>query len=118
MIAIKTEGNLVSVSVMGEFTLADYKEFEQEIEHDIQFQGGVKLLLDLRDMVGYTLDVAWEEIKFSRQHRYDFRRIAVVTGDEWMVWLAWMNRLFVDADLQVFDEPGIALEWLAAAPAA
>lgn len=112
MIAIKTEGKLVSVSVMGEFTLADYKEFEQEIEHDIRFQGGVNLLLDLRDMVGYTLDVAWEEIKFSRQHRYDFRKIAVVTGDEWMVWAAWLNRLFVDAELQVFDEPGIALEWL------
>lgn len=117
MIAIKTEGNLVSVSVMGEFTLADYKEFEQEIEHDIQFQGGVNLLLDLRDMVRYTLDVAWEEIKFSRQHRYDFRKIAVVTGDEWMVWTAWLNRLFVDADLQVFDEPGIALEWLESAAA-
>ncbi len=112
MIAIKTQGNLISVSVMGEFTLADYKDFEQEVEHDIQFQGGVNLLLDLRDMVRYTLDVVWEEIKFSREHRYDFRRIAVVTGDEWMVWTAWLNRLFVDAELRVFDEPGIALEWL------
>ncbi len=118
MIAIKSEGNLVSVSVMGEFTLADYKDFEQEVEHDIQFQGGVNLLLDFRDMAGYTLDVAWEEMKFSRQHRYDFRRIAVVTGDEWMVWIAWLNRLFVDAELQVFDDPGIALEWLETAEAA
>jgi hypothetical protein len=114
VIAIKTQENLVSVSVMGEFTLADYKEFEQEVEHDIQFQGGVNLLLDLRDMVRYTLDVVWEEIKFSREHRYDFRKIAVVTGDEWMVWIAWLNRLFVDAELRVFDEPGIALEWLEA----
>jgi len=118
VIAIKTEGNLVSVSVMGEFTLADYKDFEQEVEHDIQFQGGVNLLLDFRDMVNYTLDVVWEEVKFSRQHRYDFRRIAVVTGDEWMVWIAWLNRLFVDAELRVFDEPGIALEWLEAVEAA
>jgi len=118
MIAIKTQGNLISVSVMGEFTLADYKDFEQEVEHDIQFQGGVNLLLDLRDMVRYTLDVVWEEIKFSREHRYDFRRIAVVTGDEWMVWTAWLNRLFVDAELRVFDEPGIALEWLEASESA
>lgn len=118
MISIKTEGNLVSVSVMGEFTLADYKDFEQEVEHDIQFQGGVNLLLDFRDMVNYTLDVVWEEVKFSRQHRYDFRRIAVVTGDEWMVWIAWLNRLFVDAELRVFDEPGVALEWLEAVEAA
>ncbi len=112
MIAISSEKNLVSVSVIGEFTLADYKDFEQHVLHGLEFEGGINVLLDLRDMVRYTLDVAWEEIKFSREHRYDFRKIAVVTSDEWMVWLAWLNRLFVDAEVQVFDEPGIALEWL------
>lgn len=117
MIAIKTEGKLVSVSVMGEFTLADYKDFEQQVIHNIQFEGGIYLLLDLRDMVRYTLDVAWEEIRFSREHKYDFRKIAVVTSDEWMVWLAWLNRLFVDAELRVFDDPGLGLEWLEAAQA-
>jgi len=112
MIAISSEKNLVSVSVIGEFTLADYKDFEQHVLHGLEFEGGVDVLLDLRDMVSYTFDVAWEEIKFSREHRYDFRKIAVVTADEWTVWLAWLNRLFVDADVHVFDEPGIALEWL------
>jgi len=114
MIAINTRNNLISASVMGEFTLVDYQEFEQNIEHSIQFEGGVNLLLDLRDMVRYTLDVVWEEIRFSREHRYDFRKIAVVTSDEWMVWIAWLNRLFVDAELRVFDDPSIALEWLEA----
>ncbi|MGQ9686459.1 MAG: STAS/SEC14 domain-containing protein [Thiobacillaceae bacterium] len=112
MIAISTQGNLVSVSVLGEFTLADYKDFEQHVLYELKFQGGVNLLLDLRDMVSYTLDVAWEEIRFSREHRYDFRKIAVVTTDEWMIWIAWLNRLFVDAEIQVFDDPGLALEWL------
>lgn len=115
MITTEVQGNLVSVSVMGEFTLADYKDFEQSILHNLQFQGGVNLLLDLRDMVSYTLDVAWEEIKFSRDHRYDFRKIAVVTSDEWMVWLAWLNRLFVDGEIRVFDDPGLAMEWLESA---
>lgn len=112
MIAISTQGNLVSVSVLGEFTLADYRDFEQHVLYELKFQGGVYLLLDLRDMVSYTLDVAWEEIRFSREHRYDFRKIAVVTTDEWMIWIAWLNRLFVDAEIQVFDDPGQALEWL------
>jgi hypothetical protein len=112
MIAITTRNNLVSASVMGEFTLADYKDFEQHVEYNIEFEGGVMLLLDLRDMVRYTLDVVWEEIRFSREHRYDFRKIAVVTADEWMVWISWLNRLFVDAELRVFDDPSMALEWL------
>lgn len=111
MIAIKTLDKLISVSVIGEFTLADYKEFEEHVLYAIR-SGGVHLLLDLRDMVNYTLDVAWEEIRFAREHRYDFRKIAVVTGDEWMVWLAWLNKAFVDGELRVFDDPGTALEWL------
>lgn len=115
MITTAVQGNLVSVSVIGEFTLNDYKEFEQQVSFDIQFQGGVNLLLDLRDMIRYTLDVAWEEVRFAHEHRYDFRKIAVVTSDEWMIWLAWLNRLFVDAEIRVFDEPGIALEWLQSA---
>lgn len=112
MIAISNEKNLISVSVIGEFTLADFKDFEQNVLHDLKFEGGVNVLLDLRDMVRYTLDVAWEEIRFSREHRYDFRKIAIVTTDEWMVWMTWLNRLFVDADVRAFDEPGIAMEWL------
>lgn len=114
MIAITTRNNLISASVMGEFTLSDYRDFEQHVEYSIEFEGGVKLLLDLRDMVRYTLDVVWEEIRFSREHRYDFRKIAVVTSDEWMVWVSWLNRLFVDAELRVFDDPGMAMEWLEA----
>ncbi len=112
MITLTTRGNLVSASVLGEFTLADYRDFEEHVRYVLEFQGGVNLLLDLRDMVSYTLDVAWEEIRFSRQHRYDFRKIAVVTTDQWMVWIAWLNRLFVDAEVRVFDDPGPALEWL------
>ena len=114
MISTAVQGNLVSVSVMGEFTVADYKDFEQHVLYGLEFQGGVNLLLDLRDMLGYTLDMVWEEVKFSRQHRYDFRKVAVVTSDEWMVWLAWLNRLFVECEIQVFDDPGLAMEWLQA----
>ena len=112
MITLQTQDKFISISVLGEFTADDYREFEQHIVHGIQFQGGIDILLDLRDMASYTLDVAWEEIRFAHEHRYDFRMIAVVTSDEWMVWIAWLNRLFVDAEIRVFDDPGLAMEWL------
>jgi hypothetical protein len=31
-----------------------------------------------------------------------------------MVWIAWLNSLLVDGELQVFDDPGVAMEWLQA----
>lgn len=104
--------NRVNVAVFGEFTLADYKEFEELVDFKIQFEGVVNLLMDLREMAGFTLDVAWEEIKFSRSHAHDFGRIAVLTSDQWTTWSAWVSQFFVDAVVKVFAEEGDAQAWL------
>ena len=112
MIVIDQKPQRVSVSVFGEFTLADYKEFEELVTYKIQFGGQIDLLFDLRQMAGFTLDVAWEEIKFSRRHARDFRRIAVLTDDQWLTWSAWVTQLFVDAEVQVFEREIDARDWL------
>ncbi|MFT3759133.1 STAS/SEC14 domain-containing protein [Thauera sp.] len=112
MISIEHRDNLVAITVFGEFALADYKEFEELVNYKIQFAGPIDLLFDLREMAGFTLDVAWEEIKFSRQHAHDFRRIAVLTDDQWLTWSAWVSQLFVDAEVQVFDDEAEARGWL------
>lgn len=114
MISTENTEKMVAVTVFGEFTLADYKEFEDVVNYHIQFEGQVDLLFDLRQMAGFTLDVAWEEIKFSRQHAGDFRRIAVLTEDQWLTWSAWLSQLFVTADVRVFDDEDEARAWLAA----
>lgn len=113
MITTENSANLVVVTVFGEFTLADFKEFEEVVNYKVQFEGPVSLLFDLRQMVGFTLDVAWEEIQFSRRHARDFRRIAVLTEDQWLTWSAWVSQLFVEAEVQVFVEELDAREWLA-----
>ncbi len=43
-------------------------------------------------MLSYSVDVAWEELKFSREHKNDFGRIAILTGDQWVAWSMWVNR--------------------------
>lgn len=115
MITISIEDGLVNAAVMGEFTLADYREFEENLLYRIRFEGRANVLLDLRDMLGFSVDVAWEEIKFSRAHSREFGRIAVVTDDQRIIWSAWLSRFFVDAEIRVFDEIDPAREWLAEA---
>jgi hypothetical protein len=112
MIAVNVKDNIVSMSVLGRFTLDDYKEFEEAVLYGIKFQGVVNLLIDLRDMLSFSLDVAWEEIKFSREHANDFDRVAILTSNEWVAWSAWINRLFVDADIELFDDLQQAEAWL------
>lgn len=112
MITINNEApELVTAVVLGEFTLKDFQELENAVDHALKFQGRANLLVDMRDMASFTLDVAWEEIRFTRQHARDFERIALVTGSEWQEWSAWLTRLFTEADMQVFEEFEPALAW-------
>jgi hypothetical protein len=115
MITIEQTAPLINVAVLGEFTLADFKQFEQHTLYELKSPGTVNLLFDLRDMISYTMDVAWQEIKFfSRDHAHDFSKIAVVTDDQWLTWQAWLSRLFVDADIRVFADYDEARAWVAA----
>jgi len=115
MITIEQTANLVNVAVLGEFTIADFKTFEEQSLYKLKSAGAVNLLFDLRAMVSYTIDVAWEEIKFfRREHNHDFSKIAVVTDNQWITWQAWLSRIFVDADIQVFKDYTEARAWVQA----
>ncbi len=113
MITIEQSDNLVNAAVIGEFTIADFKAFEEQSLYKLQSPGTLNLLFDLRAMLDYTVDVAWEEIKFfSREHQHDFSKIAVVTDDQWLTWNAWLSRLFVDAEVCVFTSYDEAIAWV------
>jgi len=112
MISLNIKDNQVSVTVMGQFTLDDYKEFEEAVTYGIRFQGKVNLLFDLRDMLSFSVDVAWEELKFSREHKNDFGRVAILSGDQWVAWSMWINRMFMSADIRLFDDLDMAQAWV------
>lgn len=112
MITIDHSPQRISIAVFGEFTLADYREFEELFDYKVRFEGPVDVFIDLREMARFTVDVALEDIKFSRQHRRDFRRIAVLTDSQWLTWSAWITQLFVEAEVMVFEEEGEARAWL------
>ena len=112
MITIDHKDNLVSINILGEFTLGDFKEFEELILFKVKFSGPVRLLMDLSEMAGFTVDMAWEEVRFSRQHFGDFERIALVSDSQWLTWSAWLQQLFVSADLRVFADKADAYAWV------
>ena len=112
MINLNVKDNCIEVSVLGQFTASDYREFEEAVKYGIKFQGTVNLLFDLRDMMSYSLDVAWEELVFTREHKNDFGRVAVLTGDQWVAWSLWINRLFTSAEIELFDDLELAQAWV------
>lgn len=112
MITIQETDNLISVAVFGEFTLADYKEFEGQVLYKSRHNAKVNVLFDWRDMLSYTVDVAWEDIKFIREHGSEFNRVALITVNQWQAWSAWVSNLFVDADIGVFSDYAEAKAWV------
>ncbi|QLI80206.1 STAS/SEC14 domain-containing protein [Chitinibacter fontanus] len=111
MISISHEANYIHVVIFGQFTLQDYKEFEDNVVYDISFHGPTRLLFDLSEMTGYTLDMAWEELSFAKKHTQDFEKIAVVSDDQWVVWSVWISRAIADANVMVFDAVADAVDW-------
>ncbi len=112
MISVQREGALLVVGLFGEVTLADYRTFETELAEQLRLASRVDLLVDLRAMLTSTLDVVWEDIKFTRSHSHDVRRIAMLSDDRWAPWSAWLSQLFLDAEVRVFDDEPLARAWL------
>ena len=112
MITTDHKDKLVSIAVLGEFTLADFRELEELVTYKLKFEGPLNVFMDLRQMAGATVDVALEEIRFTRQHAGDFGRVAVLSDSQWVTWSAWLNQAFVSAEVRVFDDEGDARTWL------
>ncbi len=116
MISIEHEKKLTIVGVFGEFTVADYREFEREVGTQLKTQGRLNLLIDLTGMLEYTLDVALEDIRFAREHAKDVGRIAIISDQDLVAWLALLTSLFIEADVKVFDSEALARTWLSENP--
>jgi hypothetical protein len=111
MIVIEEDKDLLKANIYAELTLNDYRELEKAITAKLKKRRKLNLLLDLRNMSGFTVDVAWEDIKFTRSHPHDFARIGVLSSDQWTGWLGWLGTAFTDAEVQTFTDPEPALAW-------
>ncbi len=112
MIVVEETKDLLKVSVYAELSLADFREFEAAVNNELKRAPKIKLLLNLTKMSGYTVDVMWEDIKFTRTHAQDFKRIAVVTSSMWVTWLGWLPTAFTDAEIKHFEDAAAADAWL------
>jgi hypothetical protein len=112
MIVIEEEKDLLKASVYAELSLADFKEFETAVNSELRNAPKIKLLLNLAKMSGYTVDVMWEDIGFTRAHANDFQRIAVVTESLWATWLGWLPNAFANAEIKHFEDAAAADTWL------
>lgn len=112
MITIQHEGSLTIAGVFGTFEIEDFQRLEAEVDRQLQEHGRIDLLLDLTGMLNYTLDTAIEDIRFTREHARDVGRIAILSTQDAVIWSALLARLFMQAEVRVFDEEAAARAWM------
>lgn len=113
MITVSHEDGYILALVLGEFTVQDFRRFEEEALYDIRQQGKAKLVFDLTGMAAYTIDMAVEEIRFLKAHRQQFERVAIVSDDQWVTWSVWLNRMLTESEIEVFEDLAEAKSWIA-----
>lgn len=112
MIVIEEKRDFLKATIYAELTLADFQEFESAVTRGLKTSPKIKLLMDIAKMADYSLDVAWQDIKFTKIHTHDFKRIAVVTHSQWLTWLGWLSAAFLDAEIKHFENVAEAEAWL------
>lgn len=74
----KSDGELVEAVVSGKLTLNDYQMLEREIDSLSRNGRKVRMLLELRDFIGWSPGAVWEEYKFDATHGTAVDRLAMV----------------------------------------
>ncbi|TDR79863.1 STAS/SEC14 domain-containing protein [Paludibacterium purpuratum] len=114
MISIREQSYGLDVALFNEFTLADFKLFEEALLKRTAEIGHPHVLLDLSELKDFTLDMALEELRFVRAHDKDFGRVAVVVSDVWIKLAAHLAGLMTRGHSQYFDDSAVAQAWLMA----
>ncbi|HJV07880.1 MAG TPA: STAS/SEC14 domain-containing protein [Chromobacteriaceae bacterium] len=112
MISIREQNYGLDVALFNEFSLADFKLFEQALLKRVEEQGTPNVLLDLSELKDFTLDMAMEQVKFVRAHEKDFGRVAIIVDDVWIKLAAHIAGLLSPAFVEYFDNADAAQAWL------
>jgi hypothetical protein len=112
MISIREQEYGLDVALFNEFSLADFKLFEAALIKRSAEMGSPDVLLDLSELKDFTLDMAMEELRFSRAHDGDFGRVAVVVSDVWIKLAAHLAGLLARGHTRYFATLEEAQAWL------
>ena len=106
--------NLLSFTIAGQLTKADYAGVEPTLAAKVKRWGKVNVYLEIGEMDAITLPALWEEIKQDAKHFTDFNRAAIVSdGSLLLKAAAAVTSTFTPAEVKHFtaDQKAEALRW-------
>ncbi|MBI3828791.1 MAG: STAS/SEC14 domain-containing protein [Planctomycetes bacterium] len=95
-------GKILEIHATGKLKKEDYTEFVPVVEHLIQRNGKLRILLDLHDFHGWKMGALWEDLKFDAKHFKDIERLAMVGEKKWHSWMSVFCKPFTTAEIRYF----------------
>ncbi|MEM7402416.1 MAG: STAS/SEC14 domain-containing protein [Myxococcota bacterium] len=112
----QTQADLLAVKATDRLTTDDYETvFIPRLNDLIAQHGKARILLQLADdFHGWEPGAIWDDAKVGIQHRHDFLKVAVVTGQKWIDWSVKLGAHFMDGQVKTFDANKMdeALQWV------
>lgn len=112
---VKIDGNIIEVRPEGKLRSGDFMSIAPKVDEIIQHHGKIRLIIDGRAFHGWeNVSAAEEHFNFIRDHHRKVEKVAAVAPYDWIIWLASITNVFVEAEIKTFslDELGSAREWI------
>ena len=112
MISIREQEYGLNVALYNEFTLEDFRQFEEAALQAVKRVHRPDVLLDLSMLKDFTIDMAVEQLKFMRNHYEFFCFFVFVVDDVWIRFGTHISSLLTQQHPKYFDDAVSAQAWL------
>jgi hypothetical protein len=94
--------DVFGIKVKGKITAEDYEAVIPEIRAIVEKYGGVRLLIDLTDFKGETMNAWGPDFRFGKEFGKKIIRLAIVGDKLWEQWLAGLATPFWAKEAKYF----------------
>lgn len=103
-----------SIKIKGKLTHGDYEMFVPGLEEALCScnKPKIKILVDIREIKGWELEAAWDDLKLSLKHGPDFEKIAAIGENMPLEIVSKVSQWFIPYEVKFFDDENSAKEWL------
>ena len=75
--------NVIGIEVSEKLTEQYYQNLVQLLEKAIEEHGKLRLLWDMDNFEGWSLDAFWQDLKLDTEHKDRIERLALIGDKQW-----------------------------------
>ncbi len=105
---------LMRMVAKGKLTHENYQQITPLIDQALESVEHPKVcfMIDAREMEGWELEAAWDDMKLGLKHGNKMKKIAIVGNKKWQALIAKMASWFIDGKAQYFENIQEAEDWV------